>query len=244
MTALLSRVTPTLDRPLSEKVFADRSHLPVIHVPSIAFTLQGFSSWATSDNYPQGLRASFIDGEIYLDMSGEELQTHLAIKGEVYRSIATLNRTVKLGMVFPDGALVTNELAALSSEPDATFASMKCIRSGRVNLIPREGAEGQYMQLMGTPDWVLEVVSDSSVKKDTVLLRQAYYRAGIREYWLIDARGKEIDFQILQWRKSGYVAAPKRSGWRYSRIFKHEFQLVRERNELDLWEYTLRYRPR
>ena len=32
----------------------------------------------------------------------------------------------------------------------------------------------------------LEVVSSSSVRKDTVDLRDRYYKAGILEYWLVD----------------------------------------------------------
>src|SRR5256885_8764701 len=48
--------------------------------------------------------------------------------------------------------------------------------------------EEGYLELEGTPDMVLEVVSESSVQKDTKRLRQLYWQAGIREYWLVDAR--------------------------------------------------------
>src|SRR5262249_34297703 len=58
----------------------------------------------------------------------------------------------------------------------------------------------------GRPDWVVEIVSRSTVHKDTQRLRTLYHRAGIPEYWLIDARGAEIEFQILVWRKKGNVA--------------------------------------
>jgi Uma2 family endonuclease len=37
------------------------------------------------------------------------------------------------------------------------------------------------MELEGTPDWVLEVVSQSSVAKDTKWLRESYHKAGIPE---------------------------------------------------------------
>src|SRR5205807_2279951 len=106
-----------------------------------------------------------------------------------------------------------NEAAGVANNPDATFISWAGLEKGRVHLVPRTGAQGQYIELEGTPDWVLEIVSDSSVEKDTRLLRTAYHRAGIREYWLVDARGPELVFQILQWRKAGYAAAAKRGGW-------------------------------
>jgi Uma2 family endonuclease len=56
---------------------------------------------------------------------------------------------------------------------------------------------GDYIEILGSPDLVVEIVSDSSVRKDTTLLRDAYWKAGVREYWLFDARGAEIRFDIL-----------------------------------------------
>ena len=89
------------------------------------------------------------------------------------------------------------------------------------------------------PDWVLEIVSESSVRKDTETLRDVYYRAGIREYWIIDARGETIVFQILRWSRADYRATPRRGGWQRSRVFERSFRLERERDDLGLWEYTL-----
>jgi Uma2 family endonuclease len=86
---------------------------------------------------------------------------------------------------------------------------------------------------------VLEVISDSSVVKDAELLRTAYHKAGVPEYWLIDARGESISFQILYHRKNGYAAAPVRDGWQRSRVFGRGFRLDRQRDALGLWEYTL-----
>jgi Uma2 family endonuclease len=40
---------------------------------------------------------------------------------------------------------------------------------------------------------VLEVVSASSVEPDTQTLRELYWAAGIKEYWLVDARGGPSD---------------------------------------------------
>src|SRR5439155_6093628 len=86
---------------------------------------------------------------------------------------------------------------------------------------------------------ILEVLSDSSVKKDTETLRESYHRIEIPEYWLIDARGKEILFQILNWKHHGYVAAPSKSGWSSSKVFGYRFRLTRTRDRLGIWLYTL-----
>ncbi len=106
-------------------------------------------------------------------------------------------------------------------------------------MVPRKGAEHLYRELEEVPDWGLEIVSDHSVRKDTVFLREAYHRAGVPEYWLIDARGEDQSFQILLRRKTGYAASPIRDGWQRSKVFERSFRLERVLDEFGLWEYTL-----
>jgi Uma2 family endonuclease len=213
-----------------------------IRIPTTALTLAGFRDWATSPEFPEHVRAAFIDGEVYIDMSNEDLEVHVAVKGEVYRVLGPIVRAERLGKFYADGGLVSNEPAEVSNNPDASFLSFETIRSGRARLVPREGKPGRYKEIEGTPDWVLEVISDSSVEKDTEKLRTAYHAAGIPEYWLIDARGEDIVFTILLWRKSGYAAAPVKDGWQRSKVFGRSFRLARQRDEVGLWEYTLEVR--
>jgi Uma2 family endonuclease len=215
---------------------------PCIRIPRSAFSLNGFRKWVLSDELPEKLRVTYVDGEIYLDMSREELQTHALAKAEVARVLMNLNRELKLGQFYLDGVLVTNIAGGVSNNPDAVFIKWETLEKGRAKFTPRRGKEGQFMEIEGSPDWVLEIVSDSSVKKDTKKLRSAYWRAGISEYWLVDARGSEINFQILHWRKKGYLASPNRGGWQHSRLFQCDFRLIRETSRLELWEYTLEMR--
>jgi Uma2 family endonuclease len=208
-------------------------------IPTSALTLAGFREWATSDDFPQHIRAAFVGGEIFIEMSNEDLETHVAVKAEISRVLMNLNRAGKLGKFYSDGALVSNEDASVSNNPDASFFTVESFRSGRVRLVPKEGEEGRYKEIEGAPDWVLEVISDSSVQKDTARLREAYHQAGIPEYWLVDARGEEIHFHILNHRRNGYAAAPIRDGWQRSRVFGRSFRLDRQHDAFGLWEYTL-----
>ena len=143
----------------------------------------------------------------------------------------------------PHSLKTGNEAAGISNIPDGAFAGWETFAAGRVRLVPREGETDQFIELEGTPHWVLEVVSDSSVRKDTQQLLQAYHRAGIPEYWLIDARGAEIDFQILWHQPQGYTAAPRRGRWQRSRVFRRRFRLVRRRDRIGLWHYQLQIKP-
>jgi Uma2 family endonuclease len=72
---------------------------------------------------------------------------------------------------------------------------------------------------------VLEVVSDSSVRKDTVVLRRAYWEAGVREYWLVDARRGALKFDVLRYTAKGFRAARKKDGWVESAVFGKSFRL-------------------
>jgi Uma2 family endonuclease len=214
-----------------------------VKVPTSAMTLEGFRAWARSPGFPEQGRISFLDGEIFIDMSNESPETHVAVKTEATRVLASLTRELGDGKFYGDGVLLSNEKAGLSNNPDGVFFTGKSLQAERVRLVPREGEEGTYRELEGTPDWVMEVVSDSSVEKDTERLRRAYHKAGVPEYWLIDARGEQISFQILYWRKTGYAAAPVRDGWQRSRVFGRAFRLERQRDALGLWEYTLHVQP-
>ena len=91
---------------------------------------------------------------------------------------------------------------------------------------------------------MLEVISQSSVVKDTQVLREAYYHAGIREYWLVDARGDEIDFQILVRGNAGFAPVESNDGMTASEVLPASFRLTRARDRVGLWKYTLHVEER
>jgi Uma2 family endonuclease len=227
--------------PFPARTVSDDGRL-CVRIPRSAATLAGFRAWVKSQDFPEHVRVTFVDGEIYYDMSNEELETHNQPKSEVLRVLMNLNRKLKLGRYYGDGVLVTNEAAEVSNNPDGTFIRAATLQSGRVRLVAREGVEGHYVEIVGIPDMVLEIVSAGSVRKDTQQLRAAYHRAGIPEYWLIDARQEEISFQILHWQRAAYKPGPGTGSWQQSHVFNRRFRLTRQRNELDLWEYTLQVR--
>jgi Uma2 family endonuclease len=245
-TAAVSRIPEAAPRPRQARpatftvVLFDRE----IIVPASARTLDGFRAWALSDDFPRRGWFSYLDGEVFIDMSPEELETHNKVKGEIGRVLLNLNKTHKLGQFYSDRALLTNVAANLSTEPDALFAAWETLKSKRLRMVPRKKNEEQSLELQGTPDWVLEIVSDSSVRKDTKLLRKGYFVAGVSEYWLIDARGDDLDFQMLVRGATDFEAVAARKGWLASPLFKRRFRLTRQRDRLNLWDYTLEVTPR
>jgi Uma2 family endonuclease len=86
---------------------------------------------------------------------------------------------------------------------------------------------------------VLEVVSKSSVRKDTVELLDSYWRAGIPEYWLVDARTPAPRFDIFRHTSEKYVAVAAQDGWLASTVFGRMFQLNQQTDRLGHPLYAL-----
>lgn len=208
-------------------------------IPESARTLQGFREWSWSDEFPQEGRISFIDGEIIADLSKERFDEHVLVKGELYRVLGNLVREEDLGIFFPDGTGVSNVAANISHVPDAGFASWKSFESGVVRKVFSKAVAAGSLELEGTPDWLAEVVSPSSITKDTKVLLERYHRAGIPEYWLIDARGDKLQFTIYRLQESAYVAQPSKNGWIWSPVFSKHFRLRRSKDRIGGWRYQL-----
>jgi Uma2 family endonuclease len=208
-------------------------------IPKNALSPKGFRRWLFSGQAPDYGKLHYIAGEIYIDMNAESLNAHAKVKLEVTSRLATIVKDDDLGVVYPDGTLIVHEPADISNEPDACFCSWDSLESRRVRETNIDGGDdGEKLALYGPVDWVLEIISPSSVRKDTVVLRDRYFRAGVREYWLIDARRTNIDFQILVPGRAGFVVQPRRGGWVSSKVFNRKFSLQR-RDYRGFWRYDL-----
>jgi Uma2 family endonuclease len=225
--------------PAAQQSFWEVGEPRLLEIPAYAHTYAGFLKWIKSTNFPEKLRVSYLAGEVWVDMSEEAIDTHAAVKTGIYRTLLPLVEKIDFGEFYTDGVLLSNEAADISTNPDGIAARWETFESGKIRYIKRKGI---LRSLEGTADWVMEVVSENSVGKDTKQLRDAYHRAGVAEYWLIDARKDQLLFQILLWQRSGFVAAPHREGWQYSRVFDRWFRLTRKRNRLGSWQYKLHVR--
>src|SRR5947207_1423284 len=105
-------------------------------LPTSACTLDGFRTWYLSGECPDSVRLSFIGSEIFIDMSGERVDTHVVVKGEISRVLANLVKKEDLGRFFADGVLLTHTAAGVSNQPDASFAAWGSIERGRLRLVP------------------------------------------------------------------------------------------------------------
>src|SRR5262245_50535175 len=125
------------------------------------------------------------------------------------------------------------------------FVSHRAIRSGRVRLVPKATEEeGRYVEIEGSVDWIAEIISDSSAAKDKQRLPPAYFAAGVRELWLIDARKRQLFFQIYRRGKTEFVAVkPDGDGFQRSAVLGCSYRLDRKKDRHGFWSYELREKP-
>ena len=100
------------------------------------------------------------------------------IKGNLAIVLGGLVLTRRLGEFFHDRMYLPHIEAGLSTEPDAMFISEGSITEGRVKLI----AGDESVEVIGSPDMTLEVVGPTTIVKDSEVLKQLYWEAGVAEY--------------------------------------------------------------
>jgi Uma2 family endonuclease len=210
-----------------------------ISIPAEVVDHESYRRWARSDDFPQSGRFAFLNGILWVDLSKEKLYSHNQIKTQYTVVLGTIAKSDGTGLFLPDGMLLSHLGAGLSTEPDGSYVSYEALQTGRVRRI--EAAGGQdYIELEGSPEMTLEVVSDTSVRKDTVDLLDLYWQAGIAEYWLVDARQEAVKFTIFKRGRKAFVAArPQKGGWLKSNVFGRSFRLTRGTDPLGGPQFTL-----
>lgn len=210
-------------------------------IPASVVDHDSYRQWARSDALPEQGRFAFLDGTIWIDLTMEQLFSHNAVKTEFTAVLRTLIRQHDLGYFFSDGTLVSHVGAGLSTEPDACFVSYGSVEEDRIRFI--EGADGGFVELEGSLDMALEIVSPSSDHKDTVELRRLYWEADVAEYWLVDARPPNLRFSVLKRGSRGFVESRRRAdGWVKSDVLGHLFRLKQGKDRLGKPAFTLEAR--
>lgn len=125
-----------------------------------------------------GPRMELIDGVFY-DM-GEPATSHQAIVGYVHKKLLDHVFERKgpcMPMVSPVAVQLDSDDKTVV-EPDVLVV---CDRNKFVN-----------RRIFGAPDFILEVLSPSTRKKDMGLKSYKYQNAGVREYWIADPKTERL----------------------------------------------------
>jgi Uma2 family endonuclease len=209
-------------------------------VPRWVVDLPSFTCWAESESFPEQGRIDYVAGEIWIDMSDEEIWAHNQITAEATVVLGSLAKTARRGRFFQNGLRILHSDADLAATPDGLYIRNETFETLRA--MPAGGERGRPVRVEGSPDMVLEVLSDSSVRKDLKRLRDVYWKADIPEYWIIDARKQPLTFEILRRTSRGYVRTRPEGGWLRSKVFGKSFRLLQGAGALGHPTFTLEVR--
>jgi len=160
----------------------DRQHS---HVRETARQYAGQESRLTYRDYlqlPPGPRYELLGGEVLVMDSPSTL--HQTILMRLAHALYTQLECAGKGRVF------VAPLDIVLSEHDVVQPDLIWVAQDRLSLI-----EDQCIR--GAPSLVVEVLSPSTEQRDREPKRELYGRAGVREYWLIDAQAGTLDVAVL-----------------------------------------------
>lgn len=127
---------------------------------------------------PDEQRVELIDGEFY-DMTAPTTM-HQLIAGEIHRQVANF--------IYDRDGACTPLISPVDVQLDCDDRTM--VQPDVVIVCER----GKIIRrcVYGAPDFVLEVISPSTRKKDYTKKLQKYIDAGVREYWILDPYQKRL----------------------------------------------------
>ena len=79
-----------------------------VRIPAGIVDLQSFLRWVHSDDVEEKWRVGWLDGEVWVDMSKEQIFTHVAVKTEVTVVLGGLVKANKSGRFFTDGLMISS----------------------------------------------------------------------------------------------------------------------------------------
>jgi Uma2 family endonuclease len=129
-----------------------------------------------------GKRYEIIEGELY-EMPAPSWD-HIVI---------VMNLVLMLGPVI---RALGGQIAAAPA--DVFFFGADPVQPDVLAIMPGSRASGGGRGVQGPPDLVIEVLSPSNRRHDTVTKRALYERAGVREYWIVDPEKRTVDVLTLQ----------------------------------------------
>jgi Uma2 family endonuclease len=134
-----------------------------------------------------GQKADLLDGVIY--MASPDSPEAADVNGFLHTLLNFFVRKRKLGKVYgPRSAfrLFPDSDESWAPEPDVAFVSEERTALWKGSLF------------QGPPDMAVEIVSTDSIDRDTITKRDAYERAGVKEYWIVDLLQSKCAFLRLE----------------------------------------------
>jgi Uma2 family endonuclease len=138
-----------------------------------------------------GNRYECIDGELFVTPS--PVTSHQSIVAALLRILAPYAEAMGIGPTF-------------TAPLDIRFSGDTLVQPDLFVIRRPSGPEAPHLRIA---DLVLfiEILSPTTVRRDRFIKRDLYLRAGVQEYWIVDAESREVE----RWRP-GVSAAVREQG--------------------------------
>ena len=127
-------------------------------------------------------KAEFINGEVIMHSPAK--RKHLLISGYLHNILSNYITKFDLGVLLVEKAMVS--LGRNDYEPDLCFFSKE-----------KASKFSQKTMIFPAPDLVIEILSESSKKRDRGIKFEDYELNKIPEYWIIDPETETIEQYIF-----------------------------------------------
>jgi Uma2 family endonuclease len=125
-----------------------------------------------------GKRYEIIEGELFVTPAPRLL--HQKIVTRLAAALSTLMEREGLGQVFV-------------APVDVVFSDFDVVEPDIIYVSKQRASVLTEKNLQGAPDLVIEVLSDTTEKRDRTTKLKLYGRFGVQEYWIIDPAGPAAD---------------------------------------------------
>ena len=142
-------------------------------------------------------KIEFINGEVILHSPARK--EHLDVTGQLFTLLRTFVATRNLGTILSEKCLCV--FPRNDYEPDIVFFGLE----------KSEKLDRKTLKFP-IPDFVVEVLSESTEIRDRGVKREDYAAHGVKEYWIIDADSETVErYQLGADAEAGYELVSKSS---------------------------------
>lgn len=140
--------------------------------------------WTEADYFALPDRPGYELNDGYLERLPMPTEAHQLIGGELYRNLYAFAKEHRLGLVSYSGLRVRLWPGQIR-EPDVVF-------------LRREKYDRRSQKYWAGADLAIEIISEDGEKRDRIEKFEAYAKAAISEYWIVDPEKERIEVFVLR----------------------------------------------
>lgn len=171
-----------MDETLYDNILQRRDLPLLVERVNHAWNAEKIARVAFRDELTPSIKAEFILGKTILHSPAKA--KHLRATQNIFETIRVHLRSRKIGEVFTEKAMIA--LGRNDYEPDIVFFSI-----AKSDFFTDDQLE------FPAPDFIVEVLSDSTEKRDRGVKFEDYAEHGVGEYWIVDCDERAVEQYVI-----------------------------------------------